>query len=79
LERSCASAIAAVSKIAPAAKHASSEQAALRPLKEFDIRLMLMAGQIDFRAAALRHCPTAFAPGTSLGPTGGKNEECRFA
>src|SRR5665213_330607 len=79
LERSCASAIAAVNRIVPAATHASSEQAADRPLKEFAIRLMLMAVQTDFRAAALRHCPTAFAPVNLLRRTGGENEECRFA
>src|ERR1700722_736854 len=76
LALSCA--IAAVSRIAAAATHVSGKEAALRPLKFLEIRLLPMTGQIDFRDAALRHCPTAFAPANFLRRTGGKNEERRF-
>jgi hypothetical protein len=40
---------------------ASSPRAAVS-LKLFEIEMVPMTGRFDFPAAALRHCPTAFAP-----------------
>ena len=64
--RSCANASEAASRIAPAPTHASSKEAAGRPVKYFETRWVLISGQIDVRAAALAALPIGICAGERL-------------